>query len=234
MPLLQLITSGIELAMNRLLQLDADSQDRLQKLSGRSLQVEIVELPWPLLFSFSEQIDVRAVMPESAEEPKAQAADCLIELNLETLPKLQDSSQLTQLIQQKKLNLIGDIYVAQTFSSLLKELDIDWEEQLSKYTGDVVAHQTFSSLKSLFEKAKQGLSEGAEKLSNNLTQTDSIAVSQNEVILFSEHVSELRGNSERLAARVALLERAVAQQANAEPSAISPKISKLTKEPPKQ
>ena len=28
----------------------------------------------------------------------------------------------------------------QAFSALLGELDIDWEEELSRYTGDVVAH----------------------------------------------------------------------------------------------
>jgi ubiquinone biosynthesis protein UbiJ len=216
MPFPQLVTSGIEVAINKLLQLDSDSQARLKKLEARSLQVSITELPWPLLFSFSDQVDVRVVMAESDSERtdklKDQAPDCLIELNLETLPKLKDSSQLTQLIQQKKLNLVGDIYVAQTFSTLIKDLDIDWEEQLSKYTGDVVAHQTFSSLKNLFEKAKQNINQSAEKIGANLRQVDSISVTQNEVILFSDDVSELRSHTERLAARVAILERAKAEQ----------------------
>ncbi|MGJ8679226.1 ubiquinone biosynthesis accessory factor UbiJ [Paraglaciecola sp.] len=204
MPLPQLVTSGIELALNGLLELDSDSQKRLSKLSGKSLQVTIKELPWPLLFSFSDQIDVR-IAPDEASDP---AVDCLIELNLETLPKLKDSSQLTQLIQRKKLNLIGDIYVAQTFSSLIKELDIDWEEQLSKYTGDIVAHQTFSTTKSFFEKTKNQLDKTAEKLAANLRQPNSVTISQNEFILFSEDVSELRSNTERLAARITFLEQA--------------------------
>jgi ubiquinone biosynthesis protein UbiJ len=207
MPFAQLVTSGIELAMNQLLKLDDDSQQRLKKLSGKSLQVTIKELPWPLLFSFSEQIDVRTVItPDNDSEP--EPVDCLIELNLETLPKLKDSSQLTQLIQKKQLNLIGDIYVAQTFSALLKDLDVDWEEQLSRYTGDVVAHQTFSSMRTIFDTAKTQIEQGVIELGEYLTQSDSIAVKPSEMIEFSRDVSDLRSSTERLSAKIALLEQA--------------------------
>jgi ubiquinone biosynthesis protein UbiJ len=209
MPFAQLITSGIEMAMNQLLKLDEDSQLRLKKLSGKSLQVTIKELPWPLLFTFSDQIDVRTVISNDNNlAPTSETVDCLIEINLETLPKLRDSSQLTQLIQQKQLNLIGDIYVAQTFSALLKDLDIDWEEQLSGYTGDVVAHQTFTSMRTLFDTAKTQIEQGAIELGERLTQSDSIAVKPSEMFEFSKGVSELRGAAERLSARVALLEQA--------------------------
>jgi len=216
MPFTQLVTAGIELTINQLLKLDDESQQRLKKLSGKSLQVTIKELPWPLLFSFSEQVDVRAVMAadpadkdlEPRSELKSEPVDCLIELNLETLPKLRDSSKLTQLIQQKQLNLIGDIYVAQTFSGLLKDLDIDWEELLSQYTGDVVAHQTFTSMKALFATAKTQIEQGALELGERLTQNDSIAVKPSEMVEFSRGVSDLRSITERLSARIALLEQA--------------------------
>jgi ubiquinone biosynthesis protein UbiJ len=209
MPFAQLVTSGIELAMNQLLKLDDDSQQRLKKLSGKSLQVAIKELPWPLLFTFSEQIDVRTVFASDKDlDPIPEPADCLIELDLETLPKLKDSSQLTKLIQQKQLSLIGDIYVAQTFSALLKDLDIDWEEQLSQYTGDVVAHQTFTSMRTMFDTAKAQIEQSTIELGERLTQSDSIAVKPSEVIEFSRDVSVLRSATERLSARVALLEQA--------------------------
>ena len=207
MPFAQLVTSGIELAMNQLLKLDDDSQQRLKKLSGKSLQVTIKELPWPLLFSFSEQIDVGTVIT-SDNDSEPEPVDCLIELNLETLPKLRDSSKLTQLIQKKQLNLIGDIYVAQTFSALLKDLDIDWEEHLSQYTGDVAAHQTFTSMRTLFDSAKAQIEQGSVELGERLTQSDSIAVKPIEVAEFSHSVSELRSVTERLSARISFLEQA--------------------------
>ncbi len=209
MPFAQLVTSGIELAMNQLLELDDDSQQRLKKLSGKSLQVTIKELPWPLLFSFSEQIDVGTVIT-SDNDSEPEPVDCLIELNLETLLKLKDSSKLTQLIQQKQLNLIGDIFVAQTFSALLKDLDVDWEEQLSQFTGDVAAHQTFTSMRTLFDTAKAQIEQGAVELGEHLTQSDSIAVKPSEMVEFSRGVNELRSVTERLAAKINLLEQAKA------------------------
>jgi ubiquinone biosynthesis protein UbiJ len=209
MPFAQLVTSGIELAMNQLLRLDDDSQQRLKKLSGKSLQVTIKELPWPLLFSFSEQIGVSTVVTSDQDlEPLSETVDCLIELNLETLPELRDSSKLTQLIQKKQLNLVGDIYVAQTFSALLKDLDIDWEEQFSQYAGDVVAHQAFTSMRTLFDTAKTQIEQGATELGERLTQSDSIAVKPSEMFEFSRDVSELRSEAERLSARITLLEQA--------------------------
>ncbi|MEO9947469.1 MAG: SCP2 sterol-binding domain-containing protein [Paraglaciecola sp.] len=206
MPIAQLLTSGVELGFNQLLKLDSDSQARLAKLNGKSLQVSVKELPFPLLFNFSEQVEVGAVI-ESNEHN--QAPDCLIELDINTLPKLQDSSQLTQLIQQKKLSLIGDIYIAQTFGDLIKELDIDWEEQLSKYTGDVVAHQTFSSAKSLLSQAKQELEKAATSIGNRMTQADAVAVKPIEMALFSDQVSDLRSDTERLQARLQRLEKSL-------------------------
>ncbi|MEP1553223.1 MAG: SCP2 sterol-binding domain-containing protein [Paraglaciecola sp.] len=206
MPIAQVLTSGVELGFNQLLKLDSDSQARLAKLNGKSLQVSVKELPFPLLFNFSEQVEVGAVI-ESNEHN--QAPDCLIELDINTLPKLQDSSQLTQLIQQKKLSLIGDIYIAQTFGDLIKELDIDWEEQLSKYTGDVVAHQTFSSAKSLLSQAKQELEKAATNIGNRMTQADAVAVKPIEMALFSDQVSDLRSDTERLQARLQRLEKSL-------------------------
>ncbi|MGS2719455.1 ubiquinone biosynthesis accessory factor UbiJ [Paraglaciecola aestuariivivens] len=209
MPAAQLISAGIELALNQLLKLDPQSNQRLTKLKGKSLEVKVKELPWPLLFSFSEQIDLMALTPPQAEQ--SSTADCLIELDLDTLPKLKDTSQLTQLIQQQQLNLVGDIYVAQTFSSLIKDLDIDWEEHLSHYIGDVAAHQSFSTARSVIDATKQQLEQGSKSLGQRLTQSDSLAVSQQEVADFSQQVNTLRSATERLEARLALLERASAK-----------------------
>jgi ubiquinone biosynthesis protein UbiJ len=211
MPFAQLLSAGIEFSLNQLLRLDPDSPPKLKKLAGKQLQVSVRELPWPLIFSFSEQIDVMALPPGDTGSPlPGEAAnlmvDCHISLALETLGELRDSSKISQLIQQNKLTLEGDILVAQSFSSLLKELDIDWEEQLSKYTGDVAAHQTFASIKSVFFTAGQQLQDFGQQLAHNLTQDGAIAAAKPAVDDFCEQVNELRSAVERLDARLSLLE----------------------------
>jgi ubiquinone biosynthesis protein UbiJ len=204
----QLLSAGVELTINQLLQLDPDCKPRLKKLAGTQLQVSINELPWSLLFIFSEQIDVSALPATSedqsseAQAPTESSADCHITLSLSTLSELSDSSKISQLIQQGKLDLDGDINVAQGFSNLIKELDIDWEEQLSKYTGDVVAHQTFSSVKAFFNTAQQEVEKLADQLSTHLTKPDAVAVSEIEVADFCDQVNTLRSASDRLEARI--------------------------------
>lgn len=198
----QLISAGVELTLNQLLQLDPDCKPRLKKLAGKQLQVTINELPWTLLFTFSEQIDVSALQQNQQQIPADAAADCHITLGLSTLSELSDSSKISQLIQQGKLDLDGDIDVAQGFSNLMKELDIDWEEQLSKYTGDVVAHQTFSSVKALFNTAQQEVEKLADQLSAHLTKPEAVAVSEIEVADFCDQVNHLRSASDRLEARI--------------------------------
>ncbi|GAC32966.1 ubiquinone biosynthesis accessory factor UbiJ [Paraglaciecola polaris] len=198
----QLLSAGIELALNQLLQLDPDCQGRLKKLSGKQLQVSVNELPWSLLFTFSGQIDVSALERNEEQAAMESSADCHITLGLGTLSDLKDSSKISQLIQQGKLDLAGDINVAQGFSNLMKELDIDWEEQLSKYTGDVVAHQTFSSVKSFFTSAQQEIDKLAAQFSTHLTQPEAVAVKPVEVDDFCEQVNVLRSASDRLEARI--------------------------------
>ncbi|MFQ3236406.1 MAG: ubiquinone biosynthesis protein UbiJ [Paraglaciecola sp.] len=211
MPFAQLLSAGIEFSLNQLLRLDPDSSPKLKKLAGKQLQVSVRELPWPLLFSFSEQIDVMVLPASETDSPLPDEVanlivDCHISLALETLGELRDSSKISQLIQQNKLTLEGDILVAQSFSSLLKELDIDWEEQLSRYTGDVVAHQTFTSIKSLFFAAEQQLQNFGQQLSHHLTEEKAIAAAKPAVDEFCEQVNELRSAVERLDARLSLLE----------------------------
>lgn len=202
MPAAQLVTSGIEKVANQFLKLDPQSRKGLVPLAGKQFKIIIDEFPWPLIFAFSESIDVMAIQDDVSVE-----VDCSIELSLATLKLLQDSSQITALIQQDKLKLHGDINVAQQFSQLMKNINIDWEEQLSKYTGDVFAHTLFSANSVLKEKFKRDLALLGATLKDAAIEEKQIAAHPCAVDAFCQQVNELRGDVSRLEARLSILEQ---------------------------
>ncbi|MDO6692336.1 SCP2 sterol-binding domain-containing protein [Aliiglaciecola sp. 3_MG-2023] len=201
MPAAQLVSSGIERIINQLLKLDASSVLLLQKLSNKQLSVDIHELPWIFKFSFSDQVDVLTVMPD-----EELLSDCHLALSLSTLQKLKDTSQITRLIQNGELVLEGDVAIAQQFSQLITELDIDWEELLSKYTGDLLAHNTFRLGKKLIHSAKAKANRLATTLGDAAIEEKRIAAPAILVVDFCDQVNELRSATDRLSAKISRLE----------------------------
>ncbi|MCV5224257.1 SCP2 sterol-binding domain-containing protein, partial [Escherichia coli] len=74
---------------------------------------------------------------------------CYLSLNLSVLPELRDQANITRLIKQDKLELEGDIQLAQKFSQLMTDCKPDIEEWLSRVTGDVVAHTLVQGTKNV-------------------------------------------------------------------------------------
>lgn len=199
MPTKQLFSSALEIPLNALLGLDEQSAKRLQPLQGKRLTVALKELPWPMTLAFSERIDILM-------DQENQDADCLISMQLSTLSELQDSSQITRLIQQGKLDLQGDIQIAQHFSNLVKELDIDWEEHLSHYVGDVAAYQMSTWLKQASSHIQQGIKRFEQRLFDAAVEEKRLTPHQLEVEQYLDNIHRLRSKTEKLDARIATLE----------------------------
>lgn len=202
MPGAQLITSGLERALNQYIKLDPHSAALLKKLDSKQLQVTINELPFSLVFVFSQRIDLLARDKQSENDP----TDCHITLSFSTLDKLRDTSQLTRLIQSGELSLDGDIHVAQYFSQMLKEIDVDWEDQLSRYTGDVVAHSVFEVGTQVLNKIKTKANAIALTLRDGALEEKNVVAHPYMVEDFCQQVNEMRSQTDRLEARLQQLE----------------------------
>jgi ubiquinone biosynthesis protein UbiJ len=90
--------------------------------------------------------------------------------------------------------------VAQKFQKLLSEIDIDWEEQLSRYTGDIMAYRIGQGLhktRQWFNNSRQSLSlSGREYLQEEIHLLPTLP----EFNQFKQQVSELRDDADRLEA----------------------------------
>lgn len=220
MPAAQLFSDLLERGLNTLLKLDPDSKISLQKLKGKRLLVSINELSVDLVIVASQQIDVlilerarldgrqtknrqtNARASGQTDPVTLEGADCYLKTSLFTLPELQDSSRLTHLIKQDKLQIEGDIQLAQAFSQLFLKLNIDWEEQLAKRTNDVLAYEVFRFGKNLFSKADKFRQSMQTMLSEAAIEEKHIAAPTILVEDFICDVFDLKSQSEQFEQRL--------------------------------
>ncbi|MCW8091907.1 ubiquinone biosynthesis accessory factor UbiJ [Alteromonas sp. ASW11-130] len=207
MPAKSMLSGALETLINQVIFLDPDSQQRLAKLNHACLSVYIEGFADGITLHFSDKVDV-SVESESFEMLASNLSPqhCCIKTQLAVLPELKETSQLTRLIQQKKLHLEGDINVAQHASALFRELDIDWEEQVAKYTGDVFAHQAFTVAHRWFNSVSEFTQKGQRVLANALVEEKELAAHKLAVLHFCDEVSDLRNDVERFEVRLAQLE----------------------------
>ncbi|MFQ1731701.1 SCP2 domain-containing protein [Aeromonas veronii] len=201
MPMDAMVTAVIETSLNQLLVLDKQSPERLRKLVGKVLKLELRELK-PLWFVFSERrLDVLA--------QHEGEADAVLSLSLTALGLLKDPSALTRYIREEKLDLSGDPQLVQAFSVLLGELDIDWEEELSRYTGDVLAHILFSGARQARRLVGRELCRTRSQLAEYLTEEARLAPGPLEVASFNDDVEVLAQQLKAVELRLARFEQQV-------------------------
>lgn len=204
MPLLNLISAGVETGINSLQQWDRQGQSRRKKLAGKVFSIELKELPKPFYFVISaQQVDV---LGEFEGTP-----DVLVRLSITALDELKDSAKTTSLIKQDKLEVEGDIQLLQQFAQLLTEMEIDWEDELSRYLGDVLAHKLCYSLGQVKQLAGRQLCRIQRNVAEVITEEYRLAPSPLEVAYFCDQVGQLEQRSEQVLARLDKLVEQVAK-----------------------
>lgn len=193
-PLEILLAATLETALNQLLALDEQSARRRQPLHGKVVQLELRELkPLWLVFSPS-RIDL---LTRYEGQP-----DATISLALSALPRLRDPNQLTPLIREGKMDLAGDTSLCNQVAQLFSELQIDWEGELARYTGDVIAHTLCRGARQL----RQGIQQQGELLRRDLaeylTEELRLAPGPLEVACFCDDVDALKRRFDATALRL--------------------------------
>ncbi|MCF6281506.1 MAG: SCP2 sterol-binding domain-containing protein [Candidatus Polarisedimenticolaceae bacterium] len=112
-----------------------------------------------------------------------------------------DSSQLFT----GDVEISGDTQLAHHFSCFMNRLEIDWEEQLSKLTGDVIAHEVGNLVRGLSEWGRDQLTTSRLNLQEYLTEELRLLPTRCEVEEFLSDVDVLRDDLDRLDARIGLL-----------------------------
>ena len=172
----------IEKIINKALLLNVYGLEGLIPLEQKTLSIQLAEFSFPISFS----IDNQKVLVTSLIE----RSDCQLTSSISSLIELQKDQQITQLIKQQKLDIIGDIKVAQQFAAIFEELTIDWQSELALHIGDVPTYKLTQLALWFSHKAKFAAHQIQADASEWLVHEKRLLVTKSQLLSFNQQVSK--------------------------------------------
>ncbi|TNF36699.1 MAG: sterol-binding protein [Gammaproteobacteria bacterium] len=195
MSLPQFFTASLETALNHYLSLDPEIMDRFGDLEGRVIAIEILGLNETLyLFPASDGFMVMSEFDGIADTTLSGTPLALARLGI--------SHDASAALFAGEVIISGDTRLGHQFKKILSQLDIDWEEQLSKLMGDVAAHQIGNAARDFSTWFKRSCSSLTMDLGEYVQEEARLVATRPEVERFVKDVDELRDAVERLEARI--------------------------------
>ena len=193
------VLAGLEAALNRYLRLDPDAMARMAALQPRSIAIELTPL----------QLTLYLVPAENGVQLRSQlesAPDTVLRGTPLGVAQLGLGSQSGKALFSGDVAIEGDVETGQAFKAILDEMDIDWEEQLSRLTGDIIAHQLGNTARRATGILRQARRTLERDLGEYLQEELRVLPTRIETENFSADVSRLGMDTDRLAARIRRLQ----------------------------
>jgi len=181
--------------LNRLLALDPKAPLTLQKLQGKKLVISITFSETTAVYSVLFKPEGIELYPNAIDDPDATIAGPFhVFLSLVNPKNIRKTA--------KTLSFCGDIETLERVQQLIATLNIDWEEWLSIWIGDMAAHQTGNA----WRYARQSLSAFWQQLSGMtaeyLSEESDLIPTRSEVNDYLEGVDIVRSDFARLELRL--------------------------------
>jgi len=190
-----------EIGSNRLLALDPAIIQRCVGLQGRCIAIEFTDLELTL-YCHPGNWGIRLSQEAPPGEVDATIAGRLFALlNL----SIEDDKISTSIRERVSIN--GDARVAQQMQKIFTDIDIDWEEVLAQYTGDVLAVQIHQQARKTARFVQQGLNSLMQTNSEYLREEARMTPHQAEFERFQNEVTTIKYDVDRAEARIRQLSR---------------------------
>ena len=200
-----LALESLESSINALLKLDPVACGKLARHHGKVIGIHL-RGPEITLYFIPDQQGCLQIFSRIEGEP-----DALLSGSPLDLLRSGDREQGSQQLFAGRVSISGNTALAHEFGSTLGGLDIDWEEQLSRLTGDILAHQIGNTVRKAAHWAKNTGSRLEADLGEYLTEEVRLLPHPLEVADFIDQVDELREHTDRLEARIRLMEKKLGQ-----------------------
>ena len=196
----------METALNQYLSLDEDVSIFLAPLAGKVIAINVQ--PFEQMLYLSPNRETIQVLENYTGTPDTTITGSAAALGLMGL-----SSKPMNSFFSGEVSIEGDLDIGRKFQAMFDKLDIDLEEKLSRYTGDIIAHQ----IGRLFRAGKNWSEDTFETFKLNTTEflqdeTRDLPAGP-EVDIFFRQVDTLRTDFDRLQSRFDRLNQALQEKA---------------------
>ncbi len=190
--------SLVEKLLNEALALDPESLAKIAQLEGKviGLQISGLDLKFYLM-PCPDGVKLHSYLEGEPDVFIKGGPAGLIRLGL---------SNDTSALFGESVEIEGDMDLGRKIQRIIDGLDIDWEEQLSRLTGDVAAHQIGNFLRGASQWSRNASETFSEDAVEYLQEESRDLVVQAELDELLDNIDALRMDADRLEQRVKRLQ----------------------------
>ena len=188
------LAAALESALDLYLKQDPGALQRCAEMDGKVIALDVTGLDLSLYFMPGAD----GILVAGHYEGEADTRLCASPLGFAKL----SLGPREDALFEGAVDIQGDTETGQQFQDILSAVDWDWEEQLSRITGDVIAHQTGKLARKATQFIKNSRNTLQQDVSEYLQEEVRLLPARTEVDYFLEEVDQLRADVDRLSARV--------------------------------
>jgi len=182
-----------EQSLNRILQQDPVTLNRLGELAGKVIAVHSTQPDFNLfLLPHSDGIDLLAHYDGEADVTLSGSAPLLARLPIAG----------NEVLFGGGVELRGNSALAHRLQAILADTRIEWEAWLGNLLGDAAGHEVARGLRALFGYSRNSAASVLQSTQEYLQEEARVLPTRVEIEMFMDEVDQLRERAERLEARI--------------------------------
>jgi ubiquinone biosynthesis protein UbiJ len=194
----------LEQALKATLALDPKTGERLCRLQGKVIAVELRGTGITLTLQPTAEGKLRLMGDYDGEFDTTLRGAPFALLHMST-------GRTGEGMFSGEVEIDGDVELGQQIQRVFEKLDIDWEEHISRLSGDIVAHQIGNTVRGLFAWGERTAEHLGRDTADYLQEERDVLPVDWEVEEFIEGVDTLRSDVDRIEARVKRLAKQITE-----------------------
>ncbi len=194
----QLSFSAFEKILNAYLGLDPEILARLSEFQGKAAKLSLIDLKLSLYIEVCKD-------GFHLENYQQQKVITEIEGSSFDLFKMAISQDAQTKLISSHIKITGDLSFGQSLYKIMRDIDIDWEEHLSRLIGDHLAYHCMRGARGALDWLKKSMGTLRDNTQEYLQEEARLTPSPAEVEDFYDSVAKLRDDTDRLEHKISHL-----------------------------